>query len=64
MTAYREAAEAERAAVVAWLRQGWGGAWELIRRHHPEIGAVHVPRVVADAIERGAHLTDASGETA
>lgn len=44
----------ERDAVVAWLRER-EGAWRLIINEHRGIGAPHVPRALADALEVNQH---------
>ncbi len=44
--------EGEIEAVVKWLRKQWGGAWEVVLRANG-VGALQVPTMLADAIERG-----------
>ncbi|WP_200922033.1 hypothetical protein [Novosphingobium sp. Leaf2] len=48
-TAIRAKRDAE---IVGWLREK-EGAWRMIVSNHPEVGGPHLPRVLADAIERG-----------
>lgn len=52
---YREQTRlSTEAAIVAWLREK-EGAWRWLTSGFPDIGAPHVPRVLADAIEQEKH---------
>ena len=55
-------AETERAAIVAWLWGSWG--FELAHKLRGEgVSMLHLPRLLAAAIERGEHKRAASLES-